>query len=96
MSALTDVCQQVNTVGEIWREREGASYFGRCRSGHSKEGGRERGRVETNEPRKETKETLLLLLSSPSVLRRQKGAKWVIIVFYTDKDREGEVWVWVF
>ena len=27
---------------------------------------------------------------SSSVLRRQKGAKWVIIVFYTDKDREGE------
>ena len=31
---------------------------------------------------------------SSSVLRRQKGAKWVIIVFYTDKDREGEGW-WV-
>ena len=45
--------------------------------GHSKE--KERGRVETNEPRKETKETL-------SVLCRQKGAKWVVIVFNTDKD----------
>ena len=35
---------------------------------------------------------------SPSVLRRQKGAKWVIIVFYTDKDRGGRgkgAWVWV-
>ena len=53
-------------------------------SGHSKE--RKGGRVETNEPRKETKETL-------PVLRRQKGAKWVVIVFYTDKDsmrREGD------
>ena len=47
---------------------------------------REGERVETNEPRKETKETL-------SVLCRQKGAKWVVIVFNTDKDsmrREGD------
>ena len=50
--------QQVNTEGEIWRERkrgelllEGVSAV---LSGHSKEG----ERVETNEPRKETKETL--------------------------------------
>ena len=98
MSALTDVCQQVNTVGEIWRERMregGRSYFGRCQSGHSKEG----GRVETNEPRKETKETLLLLLSSqpirPSQTERGQVGHHRLLHGQGQRGGKGEGWVWV-